>query len=554
MTTLDPIAQSDRGRGPIGRPDAGESGDLLGALGDLRAASRGGNRAATAALVGLAVAGVAGVVLRFWCPSALWLDETLSVNIAKLPLTRIPGALAHDGAPPLYYVALHLWMEVFGRSDAAVRSLSGLVSVGTIPLFWRAGHRLGGRPVAWAALVLGVASPFAIEYAATARMYSLMVLWGVVGLLAVTRALATPTRRNLVAVGAVTAAMLYTHYWATFVVAVTGGWLLWRIWREGRGVPIRADQPGTRPVFGAMVLGSLLWLPWAPVFVYQTLHTGTPWTSAAGPADLLGIFGDYAGPGPWGLLLAYCLFALAALGIFGRRAEATAATGGRRAVLLVTRPNPAIASVAAVLAGVLVLAVVAGAAAQAAFVARYAAVVLPLFLLVVATGVGLFEPRVRAGLLALLGVAGLLTGLGENGSARTQAVQVAAVLNAQAQPGDVVVYCPDQLGPAVDRLLQVRGVDELTFPRAIGPQRVDWVDYTSAIDATHVDVFASDVLSHVTSGHTLWLVERDGYPGFGTRCGELRSWLDLLRPTGVTTVRENPGRFYESENLVRYPS
>ena len=51
-----------------------------------------------------------GVGLRFWAPTPLWLDETLSVNIARLPLTQIPRALAHDGAPPLYYVLLHVWM------------------------------------------------------------------------------------------------------------------------------------------------------------------------------------------------------------------------------------------------------------------------------------------------------------------------------------------------------------------------------------------------------------------------------------------------------------
>ena len=57
------------------------------------------------------------------------------------------------------------------------------------------------------------------------------------------------------------------------------------------------------------------------------------------------------------------------------------------------------------------------------------------------------------------------------------------MLNVQAQPGDLVVYCPDQLGPAVDRLLRVQGVTEITFPRAIGPQRVDWVDYKKVIAA-----------------------------------------------------------------------
>ena len=56
----------------------------------------------------------------------LWLDETLSVNIARLPLTKIPQALSHDGAPPLYYVLLHFWIRVFGDGDVAVRALADI--------------------------------------------------------------------------------------------------------------------------------------------------------------------------------------------------------------------------------------------------------------------------------------------------------------------------------------------------------------------------------------------------------------------------------------------
>jgi hypothetical protein len=96
-------------------------------------------------------------------------------------------------------------------------------------------------------------------------------------------------------------------------------------------------------------------------------------------------------------------------------------------------------------------------------------------------------------------------------------------------------------------------VTEITFPRAIGPQRVDWVDYKKVIAATHVDAFAQGTLPRVSPGHTLWLVWRDGYPGLGGDCGFLKSWFDLLRPTGATLVRQN-SRYYEFENLARYPS
>jgi uncharacterized membrane protein len=77
----------------------------------------------------------AGVVGRFLAPGGLWLDEALSVNIAKLPLQQLPGALIQDGSPPLYYLILHFWMLVFGQGDFAVRSLSGVVSVATLPFF-----------------------------------------------------------------------------------------------------------------------------------------------------------------------------------------------------------------------------------------------------------------------------------------------------------------------------------------------------------------------------------------------------------------------------------
>src|SRR3984885_2182971 len=96
----------------------------------------------------------AGIVLRFPPHSALWLDEALTVDRARLPLSQIAGSVKHDGAPPLYYYLLHFWMEVFGQSDAATRSLSGVIGVLTLPVAWLAGNRFGGRLVGWTTLVL----------------------------------------------------------------------------------------------------------------------------------------------------------------------------------------------------------------------------------------------------------------------------------------------------------------------------------------------------------------------------------------------------------------
>ncbi len=118
---------------------------------------------------------VAGVVLRFLTRSHLWLDEALTVNIAKLPLGDLQAALKQDGAPPLYYVLLHAWSSVFGTGDVAVRALAGIISVLTLPVVWFCGRRLGrpgapgpisadppsARLAAGVAVVLLAASPFA---------------------------------------------------------------------------------------------------------------------------------------------------------------------------------------------------------------------------------------------------------------------------------------------------------------------------------------------------------------------------------------------------------
>ena len=100
-------------------------------------------RAASAAAVVAVV--VAGIALRLVTRSELWLDEALSVSISSLPVGDLLDALRHDGHPPLYYLLLHGWMEVFGDGNEAVRSLSAVCSVATLPVLWLAARSAGDR-------------------------------------------------------------------------------------------------------------------------------------------------------------------------------------------------------------------------------------------------------------------------------------------------------------------------------------------------------------------------------------------------------------------------
>jgi mannosyltransferase len=203
-------------------------------------------------LIALSVGAViaVGLVLRFVTTSDLWLDEALTVNIARLPLDELPEALRHDGAPPLYYVLLHGWMKVFGTGDTAVRALSGVFGVLALPAAWFAGRRLGGRVVAWAAVLVLVTSPFAIRYATEARPYELQMLLVLLGYLAVCRALERPALGRLAAVAGVTGLLLYTAYWSIYLLAVVGAGLVIRAWRgaSGRSFLPRGHHRGRRDI------------------------------------------------------------------------------------------------------------------------------------------------------------------------------------------------------------------------------------------------------------------------------------------------------------------
>src|SRR5262249_35497235 len=145
-------------------------------------------------LIGIALAiGLAGLFCYFYTRSDLWLDEALSVNIAKLPLGDLREALKQDGAPPLYYFLLHVWTSVFGTGDVAVRALSGLFMLGAVVTMWFVAKRIGGTILAWLVAMLMISSPYAAHYATEARMYSLMVLLVALGILAFQRTVAKPT-------------------------------------------------------------------------------------------------------------------------------------------------------------------------------------------------------------------------------------------------------------------------------------------------------------------------------------------------------------------------
>jgi mannosyltransferase len=122
-----------------------------------------------------------GTFLRFHQIGAqpLWLDEAFSHWFSSRTMLELWTIVPKfEANPPLYYTLLKLWRSLFGSSEACLRSLSAVMSIGCIPLVFMLG-RLMGKSIegnwlgAMGALMFSL-SPLHIQYAQEARPYAML--------------------------------------------------------------------------------------------------------------------------------------------------------------------------------------------------------------------------------------------------------------------------------------------------------------------------------------------------------------------------------------------
>ncbi|MDZ8189593.1 MAG: glycosyltransferase family 39 protein [Nostoc sp. ChiSLP02] len=79
--------------------------------------------------------------------------------------------------PPLYFIIARLWMEMFGNSVTAIRSLSAFISLLVFPCLYRLCRELFNNsplPIADVAIAITIISPIHLVYAKEAQEY---ILW-----------------------------------------------------------------------------------------------------------------------------------------------------------------------------------------------------------------------------------------------------------------------------------------------------------------------------------------------------------------------------------------
>lgn len=207
----------------------------------------------------------------------LWLDESVSWNMATSSVTHLVSLMSVDIHPPLYYVALKGWIWIFGDSLAGLRSLSVVTSLLALYLMFRLAEGVLPTGIALAALLWYAVSPHTVHYSQEARMYASATA-AVLGCCLAYRHWVDSGFRNRSALvaytGCVTVA-LYVHYFTALVVVAIGvhAFLL----ASGRYAV--AGHPSRFPWKAwllAHIAVGVLCAPWAATAIAQ-ITQGQPW-------------------------------------------------------------------------------------------------------------------------------------------------------------------------------------------------------------------------------------------------------------------------------------
>ena len=183
--------------------------------------------------------------------ASLWGDEAFAAVLAQKSYWQIILGVAKDTSPPLFYLSLHTWMKFFGINEIAIRAHSFLYFLLTVVVVYLIGKKLFDKKTGIIAALLAFFNPFLFQYGFEGRMYSILAFYCILSMYCFL------TKRKVPYILA-TAAALYSHHFAIFIVAVQ----------------LFLSLPNLRKNFYKTIQPflyvALLYLPWFYPLYYQT--------------------------------------------------------------------------------------------------------------------------------------------------------------------------------------------------------------------------------------------------------------------------------------------
>lgn len=201
--------------------------------------------------------------------AAIWGDEGSSLLLSQYSLAGIWFHAAHDVHPPLYFMILHGWIELFGDGIFSIRSLSALPGILTVGLGVWLVRLIATRRAAVLAGFLLALLPTAVRYSQEVRMYSMLGVWLIGATIALVYWVKQPQRQRYLAIYVLLmTAGFYTHYFTA--LCVLSHWLYLLLIRLQPSNPSRHIT--RRGWWLANVAIVALYLPWIPGLVDLIQH------------------------------------------------------------------------------------------------------------------------------------------------------------------------------------------------------------------------------------------------------------------------------------------
>lgn len=197
-------------------------------------------------------------------------------------------ALEDPQHPPLYYLLARFWMQGFGNSVTAMRSLPALISLLAFPgMYWLCLELFESPLIGWIAVALLAVSPLHILYAQEAREYSLWTVTILFSSLALLQAMRLNTKVSWLFYTITLTASLYT-FLLSCLVAI------------GHGIYVVVIEKfkwskTLTSYFLASLIGFVAFIPWIAVVVMNRVQVQsvTAWSGVIEKSlgELLKIWG-----------------------------------------------------------------------------------------------------------------------------------------------------------------------------------------------------------------------------------------------------------------------
>lgn len=196
---------------------------------------------------------------------SVWFDEAYSIMTAKQSVSEIIRLTSLDTHPPLYYILLHFWGNLFDWQIGAVRILSVLGFAGTVFMIGLLIRRVIGIRPAVIASLMTASAPLLVRYGYEIRMYSLASFIGVGATYCIVQARNAKKHQALwwalyavlVAVG------VYTLYYTVLLWLAHLVWLIYVDYKHGNRKWYSSGW--LKAYIGSVVL----FLPWLSTFLNQ---------------------------------------------------------------------------------------------------------------------------------------------------------------------------------------------------------------------------------------------------------------------------------------------